>query len=323
MIDRKKSKHKSESKQGILLVDRREDPRVNIEFPFDYVLTDGTETQQGVVADASEGGLLVYLSERIEIGAFLRIEIVSVKWKELIRIKAIGKVVWSDLAVQEAWGEYRYGLQFLSFFDGDFQKLKRLLREAGQPDDSGPSSELSLQKFVKCDMALRQDPVNVSMYDVLVVTYDKALRNRVVSILSRRGHRCLQAVEGLEALDIALTEEPDAVITDALMPKMDGITLAKRVLKGIPHLPIMVMTPHNNEFSPVTAIVAGAQEFIKKPFSLTEFTVRFDKMMKNQETLSEADTKARERVFHDRSPVRVIEVNGKIEIPKRQKRLAP
>ena len=321
MINKRKYTRQSEPNEGILLVDRRRSPRVSIELPFYYSLVDQREAQHGVVADASEGGLLVYLSEKIEIGAFLRIEISSVRWKELIPIKAIGKVVWSDLAAREAWGEYRYGIQFLSFFEGDFQELKILLREAGQTGGSGTLSELSLQKCLKCDTALQQDSVNISVYDVLVVDYDKALRNRIASILSKRGHHCMQAVDGMEALDIVLSEELDAVITGVLIPKMDGIALAKRVLKRIPRLPIMVMTPHDNEFSPVMAIVVGAQEFIKKPFSLTELAVRFDKMMKIHEISIPVKNEIRHRgkLFHNLplSPRRVNEPKRKVEILKK------
>ena len=264
------------------------------------------------------------LLEKIDLGAFLRIELLSAKWKELITIKAIGKVVWSDLGAWESWGEYHYGIQFISFFEGDFQKLKILLREAGQTGGSLPLGEISLPQDVKQDVALRKDSVNISIYDILVVDYDKALRTRIASMLSRRGYHCLQAADGMAALDIAYAEKLDAVITDVLMPKMDGITLVKRVLKRIPRLPIIVMTPPNNEFSPVTAIAVGAQEFIKKPFSLTELAIRFDKMMRNHEISPENEAKQKERFFYDRqeSLERVNRLHGKIGSLKKQRKLA-
>jgi CheY-like chemotaxis protein len=324
MIHRLKDKNKPKTKEGIILVDRRKGPRLGIELPFHYTLVGEKEVQQGVVADASEGGLLVHLLEKVDIGAFLRIEMFSAKWKELITIKAIGKVVWSDLGAWESWGEYHYGIQFISFFEGDFQKLKILLREAGQTGGSLPLGEISPPQNVKHGIALQQDSVNISIYDILVVDFDIVLRNKVASILSKRGYHCFQAADGMDALDIAFAEKLDAVITDVLMPKMDGITLVKRVLKRIPRLPIMVMTPPNNEFSPVTAIAVGAQEFIKKPFSLTELAVRFDKMMRNHEVPTETEAKEKGRFFHDRreSLEGVNRLYGKIESLKKQRKLA-
>jgi hypothetical protein len=133
MIRRKTDEGKSQSRGGILLVERRRHPRICVELPFDYSRVEGVEGHRGIMAEASEGGLLVFLLEKIEIGALLRIEILFAKETELTTIRAIVKVVWSDLAAKESWAEYQYGLQFLSFFEGDLNKLKVLLKEVGRP----------------------------------------------------------------------------------------------------------------------------------------------------------------------------------------------
>jgi c-di-GMP-binding flagellar brake protein YcgR len=134
-VRRKKEKDKSKSKEGIFIVERRKHPRIGVELPLDYSLADREETYGGIVANASEGGLLVYLSETTELGALLKIEIIFVKGSELNTIRGIAKVVWSDLAAKKAWGEYRYGLQFQSFQEGDLKKLKTLLQEVGKTHD--------------------------------------------------------------------------------------------------------------------------------------------------------------------------------------------
>ncbi len=74
------------------------------------------------------------------------------------------------------------------------------------------------------------------------------------------------------------------VISDILMPEMDGITLLKRILKRYSEMPVMVMTGFGEEYSAEMAIFHGAWEFIKKPFSVAEFLARF-KMMKEVEML--------------------------------------
>jgi hypothetical protein len=86
----------------------------------------------GVTANASRGGLLVYLPEAIVVGTLLKIEILFARGLKLNSVKAIAKVVWSDLPPKDIWREYRYGLEFQSFQKGDLQKLKRLLKEAGE-----------------------------------------------------------------------------------------------------------------------------------------------------------------------------------------------
>jgi len=131
-VRRRKDKDKLQSDEGTFVVEKRKHPRIHVELPLDYSIVDQKENYGGMVADASEGGLLVYLKERIEMGTRLKIEIIFVKGRELSSIKGVAEVVWSDLAARESYGEFRYGLQFQSFQEGDLDKLKDLLKEIGQ-----------------------------------------------------------------------------------------------------------------------------------------------------------------------------------------------
>lgn len=119
-------------KMGILAIERRKHPRFVVELPLDYTRTEATDIVGGIVANASEGGLLVYLPERLEMGTILQIQIFYVKDLEFNMLKATAKVVWSDMAARESWGEYRYGLTFLSISEQEFSKLMMLLREVGK-----------------------------------------------------------------------------------------------------------------------------------------------------------------------------------------------
>ncbi|RPJ10847.1 MAG: PilZ domain-containing protein [Deltaproteobacteria bacterium] len=121
-----------QKKMGVLAIEKRKHPRFSVELPLDYSRVDGKETYGGIVANASEGGLLVYLPEVINLGDSLRIEIFYASGLELNSIKAIAKVVWYDLAAKESWGEHRYGLQFQAIEEKDLERLKALLREIGK-----------------------------------------------------------------------------------------------------------------------------------------------------------------------------------------------
>ncbi len=122
----------SGGKMGILSIERRKHPRFVVELPLDYYRTEGSEIYGGIVANASEGGLLVYLPERMDIGTVLQVQIFYVKDLEFNMLKGVAKIVWSDLAARESWGEYRYGLQFQSISDQDFNKLISVLKEVGK-----------------------------------------------------------------------------------------------------------------------------------------------------------------------------------------------
>lgn len=119
-------------KMGVLAIEKRKHPRYSVELPLDYSRVDEKATLGGMVANASEGGLLVYLPERIEIGTLLKIELFYVRGLELDSIKAMVKVVWSDMAARESWGEHRYGLKFEHIEDKDFSRLTALLKEVGK-----------------------------------------------------------------------------------------------------------------------------------------------------------------------------------------------
>ena len=119
------------SKKGVVTIERRKHPRFNLELPLDYFRLEVKENYGGIVTNASELGILVYLPEKMEIGTTLSIEIFYAKGLELDSIKAIAKVVWADLAARKTWGEHRYGLQFQSIDKKNLHKLKNLFKEAG------------------------------------------------------------------------------------------------------------------------------------------------------------------------------------------------
>ena len=131
MVRRKKGKIESRSKEGIFIVERRKHPRFSLELPLDYAI-ESVDRHGGIAANASKSGLLVYLPEPIVVGTVLRIDILFAKGSELNTIGGTAKVVWSDLAPKEIWGEYRYGLEFRSFHKRDLQKLKKLLKGLGE-----------------------------------------------------------------------------------------------------------------------------------------------------------------------------------------------
>jgi DNA-binding response OmpR family regulator len=67
------------------------------------------------------------------------------------------------------------------------------------------------------------------------------------------------------------------------MPNMDGITLTSKISIQYPELPVMMMTAFEEEGTAGIAICAGARDFIKKPFSLNEFSIRLHKMINDSE----------------------------------------
>ena len=127
-----KKEVKPESKKGVLAIERRKHPRFFVELPLDYSRKGNKGDFGGIIQNASEEGVLVYLPEKLDLGELLKIEIYFAKGLELNTIQGIARVVWTDLAARESWREHRYGLQFHSIQKGTLQRLKGLLKEVGE-----------------------------------------------------------------------------------------------------------------------------------------------------------------------------------------------
>jgi diguanylate cyclase (GGDEF)-like protein len=122
------------------------------------------------------------------------------------------------------------------------------------------------------------------LYRVLVVDDELDIKTIVCEVLTSDGHTCETATNGAEALEKVSRWHPDAVITDIVMPVMDGIALTRELIVRYPALPVMIMTGFTAEYREEEVLHLGASDFIKKPFNINELLIRFLKMMRDVET---------------------------------------
>ena len=112
--------------------ERRRSPRLHLKLPMNYSRKEKGDSYGGIVGNASEGGILVHLPEKLSTGEILKIEILFAKGWELKTVRGIAKIIWSDLAIRKSRKVHRYGLQFQVVNKKNLQKLKILLKEASQ-----------------------------------------------------------------------------------------------------------------------------------------------------------------------------------------------
>ncbi len=112
--------------------ERRRHPRVYLKLPMSYSRLESKDHLGGIVGNAAEGGILVYLPEKLDTGEVLRIEVLFAKGWELKTVRGMAKIIWSDLAIRKSKRVHRYGLQFQLFNKRNLQKLRILLKE-GKP----------------------------------------------------------------------------------------------------------------------------------------------------------------------------------------------
>lgn len=147
-----------------------------------------------------------------------------------------------------------------------------MCKVAREPECHGPRKG---RKISKMEPRNSEDEANV-----LVVDDNETMREVLAIILSRKGYRCESATNGVEAMQKVMQGNFDAVVTDVDMPQMDGITLTRKLTQQFPSLPVMIITgqPHDNCME--SAITAGAREFLRKPFEISEFVMRVQEMLR-------------------------------------------
>ncbi|MFO0774210.1 MAG: sigma-54 dependent transcriptional regulator [Nitrospiraceae bacterium] len=109
---------------------------------------------------------------------------------------------------------------------------------------------------------------------ILIVDDETAILNSLGQILEDEGYEVQTAQSGVEALKIAATDPPDLMMLDIWMPEMDGLETLKRLRETTPHIQVMMMSGHGSIDTAVRAIKLGAYDYIEKPLSLENVTLR-------------------------------------------------
>jgi two-component system alkaline phosphatase synthesis response regulator PhoP len=111
---------------------------------------------------------------------------------------------------------------------------------------------------------------------ILVVDDEAYIVELVKFNLEKEGYEVVVAHDGLKALDMVRTEEPDLIILDIMLPRMDGLEVCRLVKQdqALKAIPIIMLTAKGEEFDTILGLEMGADDYIKKPFSPREMIAR-------------------------------------------------
>lgn len=123
-------------------------------------------------------------------------------------------------------------------------------------------------------------------YRVLIVEDEEEIRHYLCSELADT-YRISECSNGREALDYILREKPDLVISDVMMPEMDGITLCKKLKANINinHIPIVLLTAKSGDEHKAEGFEIGADAYVAKPFNVDLLKKRIANIIENRERL--------------------------------------
>ena len=92
-------------------------------------------------------------------------------------------------------------------------------------------------------------------------------------IIDMLGYNTLEATDGEKAVDIALNNTPDLILLDIMIPKMDGLSVCKRIRHNL-NVPIIMLSAKGEEIDKILGLELGADDYITKPFSIRELMAR-------------------------------------------------
>lgn len=149
-------------------------------------------------------------------------------------------------------------------------------------------SELASNTQQNTDIILAES--QVSLPDgpyILIAEDDSDVALLISSILKKEGFDFAWAKDGQEALDIICRKTPNLIITDIMMPRMDGIELIRRVREddNKKHLPIIVVSARSEDKDRLAGLEAGAEAYLCKPFLTEELMLRVRKLLEQREIL--------------------------------------
>jgi len=108
---------------------------------------------------------------------------------------------------------------------------------------------------------------------ILIIEDDRAVSNLIATTMETQDYQYLTAGTGADGLMQALSVHPDVVLLDLGLPDMDGVTIIEKI-RGWSRMPIIVVSARTEDADKVAALDAGADDYLTKPFSVTELLAR-------------------------------------------------
>ncbi|WP_432248959.1 response regulator transcription factor [Streptomyces sanyensis] len=115
---------------------------------------------------------------------------------------------------------------------------------------------------------------------ILIVDDEPAVREALRRSLAFEGYATETAVDGLDALARAQEYAPDLIVLDVQMPRMDGLTAARRLRASGSRVPVLMLTARDTVGDRVTGLDAGADDYLVKPFELDELFARIRALLR-------------------------------------------
>ncbi len=158
-------------------------------------------------------------------------------------------------------------------------------------------------------------------FTIAVVDDDESVSRSLVLNLELEGYRIITAKDGEEGLALINSQQPDLIILDVMMPKKDGLQTCKEVrLAGI-STPLILLTARSDEVDRVLGLDLGADDYLAKPFSMSELLARVRALLRRAQVTHEVDTINFDNVIIDFKAYKAERNQTPLELSAREYRL--
>lgn len=108
---------------------------------------------------------------------------------------------------------------------------------------------------------------------ILIIEDEQNINDILAFSLSKEGYKTISALDGVTGLEMALSENPDLILLDVMLPGLDGYEVCKKV-RAVSQVPIIMLTAREDELDKILGLEFGADDYITKPYSMRELAAR-------------------------------------------------
>ena len=130
-----------------------------------------------------------------------------------------------------------------------------------------------------------EENIDKDVKTILIVDDEQPIIDVLVYNLKKEGYRTIEANDGITAVNMALDEKPDLMLLDIMLPKLDGLSVCKRVKNSL-NIPIIMLTAKDGEIDKILGLELGADDYITKPFSVRELVARVKANLRKVDVVS-------------------------------------
>lgn len=124
------------------------------------------------------------------------------------------------------------------------------------------------------------------MYKILVADDEQKIREVIKEYAEYEGHTVYEAVDGMQAVDMAKEQDFDIIIMDVMMPRLDGFSACKEIRK-FKNTPILMLSARTEEYDKLFGFEMGVDDYVVKPFSPKEVLARINAIIKRNKSGNE------------------------------------